>query len=139
MFWGSCGHAVETFVAVDDIYLSESPCPHQQTCNFNDGLCDLTNEENATRPWIVGYGRTYNSDIIQGVEEDHTDGKSMYAYIDLTTKMENSVDEKVKLILNTEDVQKDVQCLKFSYLHYGEDAIYFFAYLVSISNLNCYL
>ncbi|XP_064478697.1 MAM and LDL-receptor class A domain-containing protein 1-like isoform X2 [Ornithodoros turicata] len=64
-------------LALDDILVTEGPCPAEGDCNFEDGLCDWQNVPNAKRKWILNRGQTHGL----APAFDHTVGSPQGSYI----------------------------------------------------------
>lgn len=60
-------------IAIDDVMISEGPCPDPGNCDFERDLCGYTNRDNIDQfDWQVASGTT--SSFSTGPSTDHSTG-----------------------------------------------------------------
>lgn len=70
-FEGVIGKSFLGDIALDDIFLSQSPCPASRTCDFEISLCDY--QSNPDGSWI----RQQAQNIPYFMNQDHTSSTSL--------------------------------------------------------------
>ena len=105
----------------------EVSCVGYNSCDFENGICDWTNDKSADLGWTWHSGSTLSSDT--GPKRDHTTGLSEghYIYLETSFKPQNS---KARIISPTFTVKSGSKCdFRFFYHMLGKD----------IGSLNIYL
>ena len=84
IFEGRTGVSYRGDIAIDDVVITEGPCPDYGNCDFERDKCGYTNKPGIDQfDWLVGNGETSSSTT--GPTSDHTTktalGRSQMFYI----------------------------------------------------------
>ena len=73
IFEGITGTSYRGDIAIDDVMVTDGPCPDPGNCDFERDLCGYTNRPYLDQfDWMLGNGKT--SSVYTGPKTDHTIG-----------------------------------------------------------------
>lgn len=120
IFEGRTGISYRGDIAIDDVEITDGPCPAPGNCDFERDMCGYTNRENIDQfDWMIGSGKT--STVYTGPKTDHTIGDQNGRYLFIESSWPREAQEKAIILSETIPVQGDGKCVKFWYHMYGSN------------------
>ncbi|XP_047128245.1 MAM and LDL-receptor class A domain-containing protein 1 isoform X1 [Hydra vulgaris] len=120
IFEGITGPSYRGDIALDDVMISEGPCPDPGFCDFESDLCAYTNMPYGDQfDWQVGSGTT--SSVLTGPTTDHSTGTALGQYIFIETSYPRLAHEAAILRSETVPTSGDGKCVQFWYHMYGSE------------------
>lgn len=116
IFEGVKGNGYQGDIAIDDIQLSNMPCPANLACDFQNDFCDWTQSTNDNFDWVRAKGGTSTNGT--GPRYDHTfaSNTGYYAYIE-TSSPRKSGDRAI--LVSPKYTTTSPQCFTFWYHMFG--------------------
>ncbi|EDO47787.1 predicted protein [Nematostella vectensis] len=120
-FEGISGSSYQGDIAIDDVNLTDNPCPPPGDCNFESGQCTWVNTQVGDQfDWTRNSGTTPSWQT--GPSTDHTTGSPLGHYMFIETSSPRAPNDKA--FLESEEFQptgSTGRCLKFWYHMNGPD------------------
>ncbi|XP_057298293.1 MAM and LDL-receptor class A domain-containing protein 2-like isoform X2 [Hydractinia symbiolongicarpus] len=119
IFEGRTGASYRGDIAIDDVMITEGPCPDAGNCDFERDGCGYTNIPYGDQfDWQLGSGTT--SSVTTGPTTDHSLGTKFGRYLFIESSAPRLAHETAIIRSETIPSSGDGKCVQFWYHMYGD-------------------